>query len=97
MKVYKPAEFARKIGVATRTLKRWDAADILKAYRTPTNHRYYTHDQYVDYCLKSGMSMDDIYKSELNNAVETETTMQTDDADKSISVKEQSESKDGDS
>lgn len=46
---YKPQEFAEMIGVSVKTLQRWDKEGKLKAYRTPTDRRYYTHKQYVDY------------------------------------------------
>lgn len=46
---YKPNEFAKLIGVSVKTLQRWDNGGILKAFRTPTNRRYYTHQQYVEY------------------------------------------------
>ena len=46
---YKPQEFAEMIGVSVKTLQRWDKGGRLKAYRTPTDRRYYTHKQYVDY------------------------------------------------
>ena len=49
MNTYKPQEFAEMIGVSVKTLQRWDNEDKLKAYRTPTDRRYYTHKQYVDY------------------------------------------------
>ena len=49
MSNYKPQEFAEMIGVSVKTLQRWDNEGKLKAYRTPTNRRYYTHKQYVDY------------------------------------------------
>ena len=49
MSNYKPQEFAEMIGVSVKTLQRWDKEGKLKAYRTPTNRRYYTHKQYVDY------------------------------------------------
>ena len=49
MSNYKPQEFAEMIGVSVKTLQRWDKGGKLKAYRTPTNRRYYTHKQYVDY------------------------------------------------
>ena len=49
MSNYKPQEFAEMIGVSVKTLQRWDKEGKLKAYRTPTNRRYYTHNQYVDY------------------------------------------------
>lgn len=47
MKVYKPKEFGRMIGRSTQTLQRWDREGILTAYRTKTNRRYYTYDQYL--------------------------------------------------
>ena len=49
MSNYKPQEFAEMIGVSVKTLQRWDKGGKLKAYRTPTDRRYYTYKQYVDY------------------------------------------------
>ena len=49
MKNYKPHEFAEIIGVTVQTLQRWDKSEKLIAHRTPTNRRYYTHDQYLAY------------------------------------------------
>ena len=46
---YKPKEFAEMLGVSVITLQRWDREGKLKAYRTPTDRRYYTHKQYVEY------------------------------------------------
>jgi putative resolvase len=46
-KAYRPHEFAKLISRTTQTLQRWDRVGILKAHRTPTNRRYYTHDQYL--------------------------------------------------
>ncbi len=40
-KKYRPDEFADKIGVSTKTLRRWDASGKLIAKRTASNHRYY--------------------------------------------------------
>ena len=48
MNTYKPNEFAEMIGVSVKTLQRWDRNKKLIAYRTPTNRRYYTHNQYVE-------------------------------------------------
>lgn len=48
-KHYKPNEFAELLGVSVLTLQRWDNAGKLIAYRTPTNRRYYTHEQYLEY------------------------------------------------
>lgn len=49
IKNYKPQAFAELIGVSVKTLQRWDRENILKAYRTPTNRRYYTYDQYLQF------------------------------------------------
>ena len=46
---YKPKNFAELIGVSVKTLQRWDRDDILKAYRSPTNRRYYTYEQYMKF------------------------------------------------
>ena len=48
-KIYKPKKFAEMVGVTVRTLQRWDKEGILIARRTPTNRRYYTHQDYLDY------------------------------------------------
>ena len=48
-KIYKPKEFAELLGVSARTLQRWDKKGLLVAYRTPTDRRYYTHEQYLEY------------------------------------------------
>ena len=48
-KIYKPKEFANLLGVSVRTLQRWDKKGLLVAYRTPTDRRYYTHEQYLEY------------------------------------------------
>jgi predicted site-specific integrase-resolvase len=45
MNTYRPHEFAKLIAKSTHTLQRWDREGILKAHRTPTNRRFYTHDQ----------------------------------------------------
>ncbi|WP_012818002.1 IS607 family transposase [Staphylococcus hominis] len=47
--MYKPKEMAELIGVSVPTLQRWDREGVLKAYRTPTNRRYYTKEQYLKY------------------------------------------------
>jgi putative resolvase len=46
---YSPKEFGRLIGRTVNTLQKWDREGILKAHRSPTNRRYYTHDQYLEY------------------------------------------------
>ncbi len=45
MNTYRPNEFAKLIAKTTKTLQRWDREGILTAHRTPTNRRFYTHDQ----------------------------------------------------
>jgi len=47
--IYSPQAFGRLIGRSVKTLQRWDRVGILKAYRSPTNRRYYTHAQYCAY------------------------------------------------
>jgi putative resolvase len=46
---YSPKEFGKLIGRTTNTLQKWDRQGTLKAHRSPTNRRYYTHDQYLQY------------------------------------------------
>lgn len=50
---YKPHEFAKLVHVSVKTLQRWDAEGKLKAFRTPTDRRYYTHDQYLEWMGKT--------------------------------------------
>src|SRR5574344_2666022 len=80
MNTYKPQDFSEMIGVSVKTLQRWDNDGKLKTFRTPTDRRYYTHKQYVDYMgdgnSKHGKTV--IYtrastanqKDDLNNQVE---------------------------
>ena len=46
---YKPKDVAELLGVSVKTLQRWDRDGILKANRTPTDRRYYTYDQYLQF------------------------------------------------
>ncbi len=46
---YKPKDFAELLGVSVKTLQRWDRENILKANRTPTDRRYYTYEQYLQF------------------------------------------------
>ena len=48
-KNYKPKDFAELLGISVRTLQRWGNEGILKANRTPTNRRYYTYQQYLNF------------------------------------------------
>lgn len=45
MNTYRPHEFAKLIAKSTHTLQRWDREGILRAYRSPTNRRFYTQEQ----------------------------------------------------
>lgn len=42
--IYSPKQFGSLIGRTTKTLQKWDRDGILKAHRSITNRRYYTHD-----------------------------------------------------
>ena len=53
MAMLKPKEMAKRLGVTVRTLQIWDKKGTLKAHRTPTNRRYYTEEQYLEYIGQS--------------------------------------------
>lgn len=63
---YKPKDFAELLGVSVKTLQRWDREGILKANRTPTDRRYYTYDQYLQF---KGTSIVEIIKQILNEDI----------------------------
>lgn len=48
-KIYNVSQFAEMIGKSVKTLQKWDRDGVLKAYRSPSNRRYYTHTQYLEY------------------------------------------------
>lgn len=50
---YKPKDFSKMIGVSVSTLQRWDNEGTLKAFRTPKDRRFYTHEQYLEYMGES--------------------------------------------
>ena len=56
---FKPKDFAKMLNVSTKTLQRWDLDGLLVAYRTPTNRRYYTYDQYLQF---KGITLEDTRK-----------------------------------
>ena len=58
MEMYKPNEFAKLIGVSVKTLQRWDNSEKLVAFRNPSNRRYYTHNQYLEYLGKTSTDKD---------------------------------------
>lgn len=58
MSNYKPKDFAEMIGVSVKTLQRWDREGILKAYRTPTNRRFYTDKQLSEYMERANKEDD---------------------------------------
>ena len=48
--IYNIQEFGGLIGKSTKTLQKWDREGKLVAHRSPpSNRRYYTHDQYLEY------------------------------------------------
>lgn len=46
MDIYKPGEFAKKIGRSVSTLQKWDRANKFKARRTATQRRFYTEEDF---------------------------------------------------
>jgi putative resolvase len=50
LNTYNIQEFGKLIGKSTKTLQKWDREGKLVAHRSPpSNRRYYTHDQYLEY------------------------------------------------
>ena len=77
---YKPKEFAELLNVSVKTLQRWDREKTLVANRTPTNRRYYTYDQYLQF---KGIGRDaDSRKIVIYTRVSTRN--QTDDLEKQV-------------
>ncbi|MBR4694642.1 MAG: IS607 family transposase [Selenomonadaceae bacterium] len=66
---YKPKEFAELLNVSVKTLQRWDREKTLIANRTPTNRRYYTYDQYLQF--KGIATADDPRKTVIYTRVST--------------------------
>lgn len=59
---YKPKDFAELLNISVKTLQRWDRDKILIAKRTPTDRRYYTYDQYLEF---KGVSNDSNTKKKI--------------------------------
>ena len=59
---YKPKDFAELLNVSVKTLQRWDRDKILIAKRTPTDRRYYTYDQYLEF---KGVTSDSCIKKKI--------------------------------
>ena len=77
---YKPKEFAELLNVSVKTLQRWDREKTLVANRTPTNRRYYTYDQYLQF---KGIGKDaDFRKIVIYTRVSTRN--QTDDLENQV-------------
>ena len=47
--IYKVNEFAKLLNVSIKTVQRWDSIGTLKAFRTPTDRRFYTQTQVNKY------------------------------------------------
>ena len=74
---YKPKDFAELLGVSVKTLQRWDREGTLKANRTPTDRRYYTYEQYLQF---KGSSMSELIRMILDEDIS--------DSDKVIKIRE---------
>lgn len=46
---YKLKQFAELVDISVKMLQPWDREGILKARLTPTDRRYSTYDQYLEY------------------------------------------------
>lgn len=55
---YSVGEMAKKLGVTVKTLQNWDNNGKLVANRTPTNRRFYTHEQYLEASKKDNYISD---------------------------------------
>ena len=52
--MYNITQFSELIGKSVKSLQRWDRDNILKpSFRTPTNRRVYTENQYLNYVNKN--------------------------------------------
>ena len=65
---YKPKDFAELLNVSVKTLQRWDRDCTLNAKRTPTDRRYYTYDQYLEF---KGVKNDNTRKMVIYTRVST--------------------------
>ena len=81
MTTYTTGEFAKKIGVCTRTLGRWDKSGVLVSHRTPTNRRFYTDEDLQKY---QKLSQRDKYISELGEQCGVGYTLKTIDMERCI-------------
>jgi FlaA1/EpsC-like NDP-sugar epimerase len=45
---YSVGEMAKKLGKSVKTLQNWDKKGVLRAFRSPSNRRYYSHEQYLE-------------------------------------------------
>ena len=90
-KFYNITQFAEMIGKSVKTLQKWDRDGILKAYRSPSNRRYYTHSQYLNYIGES------CHKNDKINVIyaRVSTRNQSDDLKNQIEFLTQYTSKNG--
>ena len=65
---YKPKDFAELLNVSVKTLQRWDRDGTLNAKRTPTDRRYYTYDQCLEF---KGVKNDNTRKMVIYTRVST--------------------------
>jgi excisionase family DNA binding protein len=69
------SEAAKYLRVSKDTLRRWEKLGLLKAYRSPTNHRYYDKKE-LDYVFnkKPDLVKDEDSKSESAKASKTDNS-----------------------
>lgn len=58
-KKYNITEFSKLLNVKVKTLQKWDRDGVLKAYRTPTNRRFYLQSQYDNIIGKDSIESND--------------------------------------
>ena len=69
--IYSPREFGLLVGRTTKTLQRWDREGTLKAQRSITERRYYTHDQYLQIIEKKAKNRRLVTYCRVSSAVST--------------------------
>src|SRR3990167_10819872 len=62
--IYSPREFGLLVGRTTKTLQRWDREGTIKAQRSITERRYYTHDQYLQIIGEKAKTADSLLIAE---------------------------------
>ena len=66
----KPKDFAELLGVSVKILQRWDRDGILKENRAPTDRRYCTYDQHLQFKVIQTENDTRNQKDDLQNQVD---------------------------